>query len=90
MTRGCCGRRHNCKVEVANCKSAIEASSKRSFRSFFLAVGAKKRRALSLDNADDCCVAGHAWLSGAVIDAVVVLVAARLVQSVAIGAIGEG
>ena len=49
-----------------------------------------KRRPLSLNNANDGGAAAlEALLAGAVIDAVVALVAAGLIEGVAVGAVGK-
>jgi hypothetical protein len=57
----------------------------------WLALRAEKRGPLGLDDALDAASAGdEAWLADAIVDAMVVLIAARFVQRVAIGAVGKG
>ena len=55
-----------------------------------LAVRAKKRRSLSLHDANDYLLAARrAEIARAVIDAMVILIAAGFVERVAVGSVGE-
>src|SRR5438874_13481877 len=87
MTRVCCGRRGDFKLQICDLRfpAPLELIS-----SLPLARMAIKRSPLDLNDSDDWRSASDAWLASSIIDAVMILVAAGLVERVSIGAIRQG